>query len=363
MTLAVFVPVLGAPSETFIAAHVRELAPGRTVVVTRRPAPANGPRWTADVPVLELDVLGDDWGGAEERGAVKRFLAEHGVTAVLLEYLDVWLPFLDTIREAGVPARVAHGHGYDVSIRLGEAWWREQYRAYDGWGTVVTMSEASSRRLTAEVPLPRDAVAVVPYGVDVPDAATSPPGGPEIRCLAVGRLVAKKAPVTTVTAFAAAAREEPRLRLVLGGDGPLAGAVAAAVARERLGDRVTLTGPLPHTEVLERMRGCDLFLQHSVTDPATGDQEGLPVAILEAMAHGLPVVSTRHAGIPEAVADGETGLLVDEGDTEAMGAAILALARDPERRAAFGRRGREVVATRFGRRAEIDRLRELLAIA
>ena len=64
------------------------------------------------------------------------------------------------------------------------------------------------------------------------------------------------------------------------------------------------------------MKKAHIFLQHSVTCPITGDEEGVPVAILEAMASGLPVVSTFHAGIPEAVVDGKTGFLVSE---DAMG--------------------------------------------
>src|SRR5262249_1315641 len=83
----------------------------------------------------------------------------------------------------------------------------------------------------------------------------------------------------------------------------------------------------------------DLFLQHAMTDPFTGDQEGLPVAILEAMASGLPVVSTDHAGIPEAVVDGTSGYIVSEGDTRAMAERILALAGDPDLRARMGLAG------------------------
>ena len=92
--LAVFVPVLGAASETFIRRHVEELTPN-TIVVSRRLAPEGETRWTVDCPTLLLDALGDEWGGAIEQETVTTFLQEHGVAAVLLEFLDVWLPFLD----------------------------------------------------------------------------------------------------------------------------------------------------------------------------------------------------------------------------------------------------------------------------
>ena len=86
------------------------------------------------------------------------------------------------------------------------------------------------------------------------------------------------------------------------------------------------------------MNGADVFVQHSITDSHTGDQEGLPVAVLEAMASGLPVVATRHAGIPEAVVEGETGYLVEEGDIGAMAGHIARLAEDHTLRSKMARR-------------------------
>src|SRR3954468_8765009 len=100
MTLAVCVPVLGAPSETFIRRHVERLAPGRTVVISRRPAPAGPGCWQHDGPVLWLDELVGGGGGQHERHAVASFLREHDVGSVLAEYLDIWLPFLDVFADA-----------------------------------------------------------------------------------------------------------------------------------------------------------------------------------------------------------------------------------------------------------------------
>ena len=79
------------------------------------------------------------------------------------------------------------------------------------------------------------------------------------------------------------------------------------------------------------LRECGVFIQHSHVDPETGDEESLPASIQEAMAHGLAVVSTRHAGIPEAVRDGETGLLVEEGVAKAMTAGFLRIPLEPRR--------------------------------
>lgn len=107
------------------------------------------------------------------------------------------------------------------------------------------------------------------------------------------------------------------------------------------------------------MKKSEIFLQHSVTDES-GDEEGLPVAILEAMAYALPVIATRHAGIPEAVIERETGLLVDERDTSAMSEALVTLALDKTRRANMGAAGRVRAAELFSAQAEIASLRRLL---
>jgi glycosyltransferase involved in cell wall biosynthesis len=98
-------------------------------------------------------------------------------------------------------------------------------------------------------------------------------------------------------------------------------------------------------------------------DPVSGDSEGLPVSIIEAMAHGLPVVSTRHAGIPEAVVHGETGLLVEEGDLSAMAEAILRLAHDAALRDKMGLAAHERARAHFTWQLERDRLREVLGLA
>jgi glycosyltransferase involved in cell wall biosynthesis len=205
------------------------------------------------------------------------------------------------------------------------------------------VSQAIADRLRA-VGCPPDRLHVVPSGVD---AARFRPGAPEPgRVLAVGRLTEKKAPHLTIRAFAVAARTAPGARLDMVGDGPLRPLCDAEIAAHGLGDRVALHGSLPHAEVAALMRRAAVFAQHSLTAP-NGDAEGLPGAVVEAMACGLPVVATRHSGIPEAVVEGETGLLVGEGDVEGMGAALGALLADPARAAAMGAAGRARALERF----------------
>jgi glycosyltransferase involved in cell wall biosynthesis len=302
--------------------------------------------------VLLLDPLGDAWCGEAERAAVTEFLREHRVSAVLAEFLDVWIDLIPTLVQVGTPVW-GHAHGYDVSSRLRDEWWCQAYAGWTAATGVVTMSEVSRQRLSSVATVGR--VEVVSYGVDVPAAVPQRSSVDTCTVVAVGRLVPKKSPVTAVRAFERAARTRPQLRMVIAGAGPLHEDVCAAA-----GARVDVPGEVTSQQVQELLGRADVFAQHSVVDPATGDEEGLPVAILEAMAAGLPVVATRHAGIPEAVLDGVTGLLVEEGDEVGMAEAIGRLADDPDLRRAMGRAGWERARDLFTWERERAALRGLL---
>ncbi len=103
-------------------------------------------------------------------------------------------------------------------------------------------------------------------------------------------------------------------------------------------------------------------MQHSVVAP-NGDEEGLPVSITEALAAGLPVVSTRHSGIPEAVRENECGLLVEEKDVAGMSAAMIRLAREPETCDQFGAAGRRLLEAEFSTPVVQEKLMHLLLLA
>jgi glycosyltransferase involved in cell wall biosynthesis len=110
------------------------------------------------------------------------------------------------------------------------------------------------------------------------------------------------------------------------------------------------------------MEEVDAFLQHSVVCPTSGDMEGLPVGILEAMSRGLPIISTLHAGIPEAVLEGANGYLVPEGDVEGMAERIVRLAGDPATVADFGKTSWERARDHFSWQLERQRLRALMGL-
>jgi colanic acid/amylovoran biosynthesis glycosyltransferase len=360
--LAVLAPTIGTLSETFILRHMNNLHPGATVVVADV---EEGPGLDERCPTL---VLGRRE-APRRRFAVRRrpdpeaaralrvsdFLRKHDVTVAMGEYLTWSHPWLPVVRRAGVRF-FAHAHGYDVSRKLRDPQWRVRYAEYNEADGLITVSEVSRRRLL-ELGITPERVHVVPCGVEVPAAPVVRPERRSVRCLAVGRMIAKKGPCLTLQAFRLAAAQFDDLTLDFIGGGPLLGAAEQYVRDVGIGDRVRLLGPQPHHVVRRAMREADIFVQHSRTDPHTGDEEGLPVSILEAMAEAMPVVSTRHAGIPEAVDHGLTGLLVDEGDVDAMAECLVALSADAEDRRRLGTAGWRRVRDHFS----WDHERRLLA--
>jgi colanic acid/amylovoran biosynthesis glycosyltransferase len=349
--LAIFTPVIGARSETFIRRHIQDLLPGGTAVVALSTAENyEAERTGSDGPCLLLNEIKGTWEGRARRllrkcglpvaqpdpitKAVEKFLTAHKVKAILGEYLDQSLVWLPVAKKMGIRF-YGHAHGYDISICLRQAKWQKAYLQYNEADGIIAVSQSGKNRLI-NLGISESKIHVISCNVDVPPKSQVRPARDEVRCLAVGRMVAKKAPILTLDAFRRAAEALPNLRLDYVGTGELLPAAQQFVQVFGLGGKVTLHKGQSSDVVHRLMREADLFLQHSMTDPETGDEEGMPVAILEAMAWSLPVVSTRHAGIPEAVTDGFSGYLVNEGDSITMAERIVALARDRNLRQQMG---------------------------
>jgi glycosyltransferase involved in cell wall biosynthesis len=169
---------------------------------------------------------------------------------------------------------------------------------------------------------------------------------PVPRIISVGRLVAFKGFENLIDACEALARGGLDFTCEIIGDGPQRDDLQAKIDTLKLSPRVKLLGSLSQGAVIEKLRVADIFALASVTD-RQGASDVFPTVIIEAMAAARPVVSTRLAGIPELVADGETGLLVAPGDTSALAQALEKLIRNPELRSHYGRAGRARIEQHF----------------
>lgn len=202
----------------------------------------------------------------------------------------------------------------------------------------------------------REKILTIHYGLDqlpaasseiTPAAAGIPDDAPLV--VAVGRLIAQKDHPTLLHAFARAHQHHPNARLAILGNGPLEAATRALVQELSLDDVVVLPGRL---EIRDWLARADVFAHSS-------RWEGFGIVLLEAMLAALPVVATRVSAVPEIVVPGETGLLVEEGDAKALGAALDDLLADPERARSMGAKGLERARTDFSVARMVERTLEV----
>ncbi|MEM2149829.1 MAG: glycosyltransferase family 4 protein [Thermoproteota archaeon] len=174
--------------------------------------------------------------------------------------------------------------------------------------------------------------------------------------LYVGRISRKKGVLDLVKSFKIISDEEPRAVLALAGreEEKYAEDVRELIRELGLEDSVLFLGPVPNQDVVHLMRGCTVFVYSSIGG------EGIPRAILEAMACGKPVVATRVTGIPEAVIDGETGYTVEVGDHKSFAEKVLKLLRDVTLRGTLGENARRLIEEEFSYTNIIPRLAEIL---
>lgn len=259
------------------------------------------------------------------------------------------------------PRAIVHTyHGHVLSGYFSRRWERvfrliERLLSHTA-GTLVAVSDEVRDDLVRFRVAPAERFVVVPYGFDLPAWSEADEAarrrlraevGADARFVVgwAGRLTAIKRPLDLVRTLGGLLERDVDALLVLVGDGEDRPAVEALAAELGLRDRCRFTG------FQERIRdwyaAFDAFL-------LTSANEGTPVAAIEALAAGRPVVATRAGGTGAVVANGETGYLERIGDTEALAARLALLARDPELRARMGERGAEDVRERFtiGRMAD-----------
>lgn len=202
-----------------------------------------------------------------------------------------------------------------------QLYFRRQQQLFDSAQCILAVSEHIKRSLITKG-CPSEKIQVHYIGIDVNNFRLSPWGSRQPYVLFVGRLVQKKGCEDLIRAMARVQVAYPEVQLIIIGDGPLRSHLESIAAQTL--DKYRFEGRQPSAVVQAWMAKAQVLAAPSMTT-AQGETEGLPIAILEAMAVGLPVVSTFHAGIPEAIAHEKTGLLVREGDVEALKHEILKL--------------------------------------
>jgi glycosyltransferase involved in cell wall biosynthesis len=179
------------------------------------------------------------------------------------------------------------------------------------------------------------------------------------QAVAIGRFVYKKAPYYTIMAFKHVVKKYPSAQLKMAGQGVLMNTCSNLIKYLGLQSNIQLLGIVTPEEVAKLMQESYCFVQHSITAD-DGDQEGTPLAVLEAALSGLPVVSTYHAGIQDVIKHGETGLLCDEHDVDKMAENLIRIFDDVDYAKQLGHNAREDHMVRFSLERHINSLEETL---
>ncbi|MGF1568072.1 MAG: glycosyltransferase [Nodosilinea sp.] len=244
-------------------------------------------------------------------------------------------------------------HGVDMSQNLemlGRHLYAPLFKAGEGF---LPISGYWKNRLI-ELGCNPSQIAIHPMGIDTKKFVFQPREREfqgATRLISVSRLTEKKGIEYGIQAVAALLEQGLLVEYLVIGDGERRASLAALVTQLGVGHAVKLLGPRDHTEVLAELSRAHILLAPSVT-AQDGNQEGIPVALMEAMAMGMPVVSTYHSGIPELVDDGESGFLVPERDTGALVAVLTGLVQRPETWLALGAAGRQKIENEYA----IDKL-------
>ncbi|MEY2467194.1 MAG: colanic acid/amylovoran biosynthesis glycosyltransferase [Verrucomicrobiota bacterium] len=239
-------------------------------------------------------------------------------------------------------------HGYDFTT-VPRKQGPEVYKKLFSIADLVTVNSDYMGQKLQPLGCPPDKIRKLSYGIDLEKFSFRPrtlEDGQPVRIVTTARLVEKKGIEYVIRALAQVKLKHPNLHYDIIGDGPLREPLQQLAREQSVEGIVQFHGALNSAAIRALLDQAHLFVLASVT-AQDGDQEGTPVSLLEAQAAGLPVISTRHSGIPEIVPDGESGWLAPERDTDVLAGRLNDLIEHPECWAAFGSRGRNFVEAGF----------------
>lgn len=364
MRLLIAYPQPNSYSETFIHNHIKYLNPVATITDGWLPYLDQNKNTIFQFP-FSLNVL---------RGTLKnylpnfyfkiyqqnlkQYLIKNKIEIVLAEYGITASNMIDVCTELNIPL-VAHYHGFDAY----------EYKTIDKYKSAyLNLSNKAAKIIVVSndmknelIQLGMDANKMInhPYGVDVAKFKQTQPAKNKNIIISVGRFTGKKAPDLVIKSFALVLKEIQDAELWMVGSGEKFEECKSLIEELGLQEKVKLWGVKKPEEISQLLSKAKVFVQHSLR-PANGDSEGTPNTILEASSSGLPIVSTLHAGIKEAVIHNKTGYLVDEGDYENMANHLVELLQSNEKIKEFGNNARVHMIENYSLTNQIDKLKNIL---
>lgn len=291
----------------------------------------------------------------EEQALITSF-KKNEFDLVFAEYGGTGERLLPICKELGIPL-IVHFHGYDAS-RKDQLEIHDNYAGIFSYAKFIICVSRKMERDLLNLGCPENKLVYNVYGPH-PDFLQLNPQFTKPQFIAIGRFVNKKAPYYLILSFFEVLKEFPAAKLVIAGDGELWNMCKNLVDFYEIRDHVELPGIISPGSFQNYLEESLAFVQHSIT-AEDGDSEGTPVSILEASAGGLPVLATKHAGIPDVVKDGETGLLVEEHDVMGMAENMKMMLRDNNLSRKLGEKGKEHIRKYYTLDRHISELDKLV---
>jgi glycosyltransferase involved in cell wall biosynthesis len=295
-----------------------------------------------------------------ELGALLRVLSKIDARLLHIYFGQIAVHLLPLIRTWQNPSIVSF-HGADVTVDMDKPAYRDATQQMLAAVKLVLVRSESLRRALTDLGCDPKNIEIQRTGIpleEFPFHERSFPTNGEWRFVQAGRLIEKKGLPVCFHAFAIFLRQYPNATLTIAGEGPLLGDLQKLARELGIDERVSFAGFISQKELRDIYCGSHIFLHPSQTGH-DGNQEGVPNSMLEAMASGLPVFATQHGGIPEAIENGVSGVLVPECDQEALAQALLNAARDPGFLSRIARRGAEAVRKNFDLTTQAQRLEDI----
>jgi glycosyltransferase involved in cell wall biosynthesis len=284
------------------------------------------------------------------------YLIYNQIDVILAQYGLVGANLVDSCRKTGTEL-VVHFHGFDAYHLKTLEKYHYQYLKMFKYSKVIAVSKHMRNKLI-DLGCSYKNIFTIPYGVNPGKFFYNPPMYPSYDFIFVGRFVAKKNPIAVIRSFEIVLSWFPTASLVMIGDGPLLERCRNLANRLGISDLVTFLGKKSHNDVVKYLQISRCYVQHSVT-AKDGDREGMPNSILEACSCGLPVISTNHTGIPEAITQ-ETGYLVGEGDIVSMANYMVKILIDKSNAKKMGKAGRSNMIKNFNIHIQIEKLKNVI---
>jgi colanic acid/amylovoran biosynthesis glycosyltransferase len=289
-----------------------------------------------------------------------RALTENDAQLLHIFFGHIAVHLLPLVRAWPGPGIVSF-HGADVLVDLEKPAYRQATKEMLDAARRIFVRSESLRRAVVGLGCAENKIDVVRTGIpleEFPFRERQFPANGEWRFVQASRLIEKKGLATTLHAFTHFLTQYPNAKLTIAGEGPMLCELKEWTRKLRIDNRVALPGFVSQEKLRDIFYESDIFLHPSETG-RDGNQEGIPNSMLEAMASGLPVFATNHGGIPEAIENGVSGILVPERDHAALAHVLLEAVQDRHLLSRLAQCGAKAVAEKFDQRIQVRQLETL----